>query len=423
MGLYGLAGKCGYWGITNLVVLFVWLTLISSCRSQDEGVGLHRQIAFREGTTDKPFQPLEPALAKQLASYSAIERLSDLFEIERCLKLDTEEAMVGLVSDIEGIDGHWFLLDLQGSVYHYSPQGEYLGLVGGKGEGPGEHLQARSIARWGKRLVVADTFTSKYLVYDLNGRHLRTYDTRDGAIVTRNLIPSGDRFYLMEFNSWTIEVPYHVALDVSSENWRVLWGFGRRFHLAVSARQRRDIPNMGMTSYALVGDRIWSGSPYITNLEVFDLEGRFVAELATGVEGLKPEDYQGVKTAAEFETLRREKYYNLALWYLDPLVIAHFGRYPRGYAATVYDREGHILTANLPVGHGFFSPVAHNVGDRIAAAIFAGDLDPEKLKRDLGNRALTAILEAGYDPDSDEEALFLIISGLKRTGLDQKISQ
>jgi hypothetical protein len=82
------------------------------------------------------------------------------------------------IVDATILHGQVLAVDLNlAEVRAYSLSGEYLGLVGGRGQGPGEFLRPASIQRTGDSLRVYDILQKRSVIIDPDGRAVRTRKT------------------------------------------------------------------------------------------------------------------------------------------------------------------------------------------------------------------------------------------------------
>jgi len=116
---------------------------------------------------------------------------------------------------VDSLGGVW-VSDSYERVRHYGPEGEYLGYVGGKGQGPGEAADGYADVWVGRGTVLAATYDGRLQLFSGDGTFLGHRTMRAGP--GRYLIPlgpSGD-----QWNLYRSEIPLSEA-ELVGETWTV----------------------------------------------------------------------------------------------------------------------------------------------------------------------------------------------------------
>jgi hypothetical protein len=227
------------------------------------------------------------------------------------------------------------------------------------------------------------------------------------------LVFDDTNLYLLGFPSMKKSVPSHILMKLDRDEPRLIGGFGKRIEMnVIKTGTKPRLPTQHWSAKAVIGKRLWLGSPFQTLLDVYDLNGRFVETLKTGVEGMRHEDFDGISGRKDYLELCSRAFQNRSIWRLGPLVIAYFAKNPGTFSATVYDAEGSILSANLPPGHVYASPAAKVIDNEIVLQWLLDRENAAYLPERMGDVGFQKLLETGFESPSDEEALFLIVSRL-----------
>ncbi len=345
---------------------------------------------------------------------SQAKTLTDVFKLERVIKLeDAEIAHLGLVIDIQRINDRWFLLDeILGQVVCYDSEGRFMWPVGEPGQGPGGYGRPTSLSAWGDKLLVVDGERAEYLVFNVEGEFLKSYNSRSAHISASKTIFNGDRAYLMGFSALTENTPYHAIMQIQEGKLTSLTGFGNRPSYAVSRKPTANAPILpALQSFALVGDRLWMGEPLGSTIDVYDLEGRFVDNLKTGVVGLQMD--HSTTGDNDINSLLNECYINFKLVPVANYVIAFFiGKTVP--IATIFTAEGMLLVSSIEAPSPLCSVFSESSGDGLVTVLDSNTLRPDNVQGYVDDSDLKLLFEAGLDPDSKEEAFFLFESMPRR---------
>jgi len=120
------------------------------------------------------------------------------------IDMENEEDSLKMISRPISFDfdkeGNMYLLDYQKCTVHkYNNQFEHISVFGGKGQGPGEFVQARKLLVVGDTLLVTDTRQWKINKLDLNGKFIvdKKYSDFEKALVDLAKFGSGyiNKFY------------------------------------------------------------------------------------------------------------------------------------------------------------------------------------------------------------------------------------
>lgn len=389
---------------------FVFL-LIGCNNGKDAEQKNFHNFPFNTEKSSEVFPGTETFDQSQQASFSKVTKLNELMPTDSLIKLEvTDESIIGSIYDVALIKDNWFVLDMiQRKVLKFSKDGQFLQSIGRLGTGPGEYEQPGSIERcYQDNLAVYDSSKGKILVYDLNGNHLYTTTLQGDqlSIHPRSSFvwDTSDRLYLLGIPSANPKAPWHVLVNPQSHEaqFDVITGFGKR----VEPYRNTNLAPWGFSSFAVVGDKIWTGSPYSNHLEVFDFEGRFVGKAGRNGSPNAPtlNDHK-VKNINQVRALRREKDFNMKMCTVGPVVLSFLSRY-----VDVYDHHGNLLTQPLKAGKISFPLTSYTENDEhymVTPLFILDDINEYSAKeRELMPRA-------GFDPKNlTEENMGLRISRL-----------
>lgn len=102
--------------------------------------------------------------------YMNISEIADTVEY---LELKTpKDIIISRIGDIILVDDYWIIRSLAG-ICKFTKEGQFVKMIGRKGQGPGEYLQIRGVDYdpEKKEILVADA--QKILFYDLDGNYIR----------------------------------------------------------------------------------------------------------------------------------------------------------------------------------------------------------------------------------------------------------
>lgn len=346
--------------------------------------------------------------------------LSDAIPVQKFIKLEaTDESFLREVSEVIFVDGHWTILDrMENQVYLFAEDGTYVRKIGRYGEGPGEYISARYIAKvWGELIGVVDAMRGRVLLFETSGELIRETarigdDSVAGKfpIISPIIWPTPERLYLSEFGI-APGAPQHVALDYTTEEGAVLYGFGQRCEPRETWALKFQVPRTHFITFFELDNRIWSPNPHGSHIEVFDQKGHLLGKLShPHPNNITYKTYKDVKpTYDDLVNLHQTKFSNREVYPFGDLVIQWLNHY-KHHLINVYDRNGALLAGNL-------KPRSLDIGMRGSTGQhLIGTLQPpEKLEwfqKMLTDREYLLIQDAGFDPNKfDENDSYLILWG------------
>jgi len=339
--------------------------------------------------------------------WDGISDSKDVLKFRKIVKLQlTNESVIGRISDVERVDGNWYVLDdSRRIVLSFSAEGAFLGMIGARGQGPGEYEWPGLLSRWGEDLVIIDQRRSQLLLFHHDGQFHKSFSTANLRITLRaDIVIFNERLFVADFAARNVRTPWHVILDVSQPEWRTLWGFGHRFAYPI---EHPDIRPFTFTAFSRVGDRIWTGSPYSSEVEVYDLDGHLLGNLEPGLDGLKEEDLIG-KSQMDFNLAMSAKPTNYEILSLDPFVLVFF----RTGRMSVFENKGHLVKANLKVNAlQYIVPKA--IDGTLVTVVDFGFQDMGYLENALSDADWELLLQSGFNPDDREnDNPYLVVSTL-----------
>jgi hypothetical protein len=394
------------------------IVLLAACRQPDP-TKMHAQVKMQRDPSPQTLEKRD--IPARHAWLKDIKTLSQMFRVVGSLRLEPDQSAVpGHVIDLVRVADDWFLLDIRGEmIFHYDGDGNFLGPVGQQGQGPGEFARATALYRWRDKLLVVDSGRAQYLVYELDGTFVRSISSGGLWINSRRLITTPGRFYILGFFTASPGAPYHAILSLEGRELSLVTGFGERHPAAVTPVKRdpRDLMFKDLSSLAHVNGRIWVGSPYGADIEIFDEEGRLVERLQPGVDGISRQEMDGVRTESDYAELLTDNYDHSGMAFLDPWVIAYFTKNRRHHIAQLFDSEG-TLVNSLNVEKSVFGIRAKSVDGLLVYNIRAGDFSSETLIEKVGAEGYQLLIDAGFKPEEEDDAVYLLLSQVQTSPPD-----
>ncbi len=100
-------------------------------------------------------------------------KISEIADTVEYLELKTpKDIIVTRISDVLKVDNYWIVRSLAG-ICLFTEEGEFVRLIGRKGQGPGEYLGIRGIDYDPKRKEILVADAQRILFYDLEGNYIR----------------------------------------------------------------------------------------------------------------------------------------------------------------------------------------------------------------------------------------------------------
>ncbi|MDJ0840428.1 MAG: 6-bladed beta-propeller [Acidobacteriota bacterium] len=365
-------------------------------------------IPVKQEKADRAFPEKPVDLKASLASVVRTGDLSQILSIREVIPLETnDDGIIGEVWDLLLLDNTWFVTDKRlNQVLQFSREGRFLRRIGRKGQGPGEYEMPWYLTEWDGRLVVADVGKGAMHIYETDGKFVKSMSTwAVGINIQGPLFFHANRLFLSDFGAPAPSTPSHVVFDAAGRKPKILYGFGERFALA-ERLAKTGVPRMPMTAFTRVGDTVWTASPYDCSPKVYDLEGRYLAGLPAGVDGVTYDDFEGVNTNDEFRKVI-QKPFSHRIIHLSPLVMVHYWASPS--RMSLFDTHGNLLRKHLEVPFAMrFTRKA--AGDVMVSPITLAYFDKDELPKRLSESEYRAALDAGLKPgqhNGDNPYLFL----------------
>lgn len=277
----------------------------------------------------------------QIHVFSA-KRTSELVKLVQIIPLqETSKSILGSVRSLAVLSDRYLLIDIhRDAVYQFGKDGRFLGFFAGKGEGPGEFSIAESLQKDHLgRIWLQDGGAARFNVYDQHGKPL--FST---PVIPRAL-NIGTHFILGEalwYQTWPdqegsgtwVKVDFResenrfepLALTKFSQYWGPL-----------------DKPIAGYLPGAKVGRTIWLGSPYASQIRIYNLDGVLMGVLDAPVprrltvDMLREGDF---KTERDFELFRQTHTRTLSIF--SDSGVVWINQLP--YTCQIYDESGALLS-------------------------------------------------------------------------------
>ena len=360
-----------------------------------------------------------PISSELLRRIDAAESIAQVFQPIRIIPLElTQSTALDQVRKAIFLDDAWLILSNDGEVFRFSDQGSFISKVGAKGRGPGEYEDASQIRMTpGGKLAVLDLRMGVVLLFEPNGDFLRKIDFRFEV----GRINPGDDFIWTEKSLFLAQPgmlgappPYGILKFVDGK-MRPSHGFGKHVIPFHETPMRTRVNPFVHKGFELVDGRIWAATPYDIDIQVFDLQGRWLAELPKQIpNALHREDFEGFDVKARdagkaYRSLMRQRR-NSGLVVCDRFVLAGLTAGGTGKRTWyLYDDQGNLLKADL----------ANTLPFRLLVGSLDGQLvgshGPEYIDYFFPrmSRATQELYHAsGYQPEKPHDNPILVIGSL-----------
>ena len=361
-----------------------------------------------------PVVPLPPLIGQ----VKKTKMLNEIISPNRVIVLElTEQSLIGEVTDLLFYEDEFYILDkLTCHIFVFDNDGKYRRRFGGRGYGPGEfeHPVKLRICYDGQ-IGVCDMLHDSIYQFNLEGNLVRQINLGLGnerILPGFNFIwPSEDCLVLTGFPSDTPTAPWHAVLDGRREDLPVRFAFGER-HASLEKAHAQGMPMKPVYAFEPIGNLWWIGSPFTTEVQVFDQGGRFVANLGRGLPRnheylIHPDDHEDINqngNRKKYDALLR-KAGNERISRLGDLVLVKMGP-----IYDIYDINGNLLKFNLPYDQ---CRVDYSFGNR--AVMVSPPLDDTSIIKDPELRAM--VDQAGI---TENDNPFLVVFHLVEPLVSQK---
>lgn len=188
----------------NILFLLLALTLGACGESNPEKSGMER-VVLGEIASDPQREPLS---------------LSDLgVKVEMIPLATSDSCLLGRIEQI--LDGEDLYIVADRQIYKFSKSGVYMGKIGQKGQGPAEYIKPEQILLdcANQVVYVLDYIGRKTMLFDMDGRFLRSYPLPDDYSLNRMALINGILHYTSYSNSL---FPDLLAYDPTAERYDTL---------------------------------------------------------------------------------------------------------------------------------------------------------------------------------------------------------
>ena len=361
-------------------------------------------------------RPLPPELNRRI---QAAERIEQIFKPVRIIPLEfTQSTALDKVKRAIFWGNAWVILSNDGEVFRFSTEGAFMSRIGAKGKGPGEYGNAFQIrVTPDGKLAVLDVFMGRILIYQPDGHYLRNIDFRleVGRINPGfDFIWTKDSLFLASPRTAGVVLPYGI-LNFVNGTMQPSHGFGEHvipFHEAPRGSRVNPYAHNG---FEMVGGRIWATMPYDIDIQVYDSEGRWLAELPKRIaNALHREDFEDFDVRSRgagklFKSMMRQRR-NSGLVVCGRFVLSGLTAGNTGMRTWyLYDDHGNLLKAELANDLPFHFLVGSLNGQLV------GSHGPEYMDYFFPrmSRATQTLYKAsGYDPKNPHDNPVLVLGSL-----------
>ena len=402
---------------------FIALVLLILCESVSafQGQGWASNVFKPDPGKSTGLFPLTPlSIAPELRHrIDSAEVIEDVFKPIRMIPLEfTQSTALDLVRRAIFWNDSWIVLSNDGEVFRFSDDGTFISQIGAKGQGPGEYGEAIQIRITPDgKLAVLDLRMAVILIYEAYGNFLNKINFR---LEAGRINPGSDfiwteRSLFLASPTTAENAPPYGILKWVDGRLEPSYGFGDHVVPFHETPMRTRVNPFVHKGFEMADDRIWAAMPYDIDIQVYDQEGRWLAELPKRLaDGLHREDFEdfNVKAAgagkAYIAMMRQRR--NNGLVVCGRFVLAGLTPGQTGERSWyLYDDQGNLLKealANKP-------PFRFLVGSRESHLV--GSHGPEYIDYffPLMSQATQELYRAsGYDPEKPHDNPVLVIGSL-----------
>ncbi|RLE16358.1 MAG: hypothetical protein DRJ14_08675 [Acidobacteria bacterium] len=295
---------------------------------------------------------LESALSEEdKQAIGKSHNVFDLFDLVGIVKLETTlDDFIVYARNAFILGEYIFILDnVQNKIYRFRQDGSFAGTIGKTGQGPGEFQRPHLLKKvFDNYLGVYCAGTGKILIYDQDGQFIMEYNPQKYAknrILGFNFIwERKDRLIRNGFRLFKGKEPSvaNVMLNPMDKN-RIIGGFGMRQTLPGNLCFKVEPSTFAFNQ---IGDTIWYGLPFSTDVELFSADGKFIKRIKNrGQDRLQPSDFHGIQST---KSLRYRELYNkkrkcFGIFSSQNMVCVEIG----GGNFDVYSKAGELLCKDV----------------------------------------------------------------------------
>ncbi len=305
----------------------VMLSLFMGCGEQSTS-----SSSPSSSSSSSPSTSSSPAAPQSGASEATA--LEGAFRTVSTVQLETTpECAIGSITDVEiDVHGNFIIADgwKAGLVYCFAPDGRFLGMVGGRGQGPGEYATPVSLAVGpGGEIAVCDYLQNRLIIYDKDRRYQRT-------------VRGNPRFqYFIHIGEDGAIYAYSGSVDPRKTGvFDTIHKYDDSGREALSFGPiQTEVLDRGFSlvadGMAIGGDGfIYEKNPLFSQIRKFDPSGALVRSFVNPDKGKRTEDIAS-----------HDGYYGL--FYLRKgFLVAQSGK-----TVDLFDNEGRFLKGDLPLRH------------------------------------------------------------------------
>lgn len=402
----------------NHVVIFLLVLFTLGCSENNTEPKLVSHPPSNEDQDPFPTNIVAPVSAK----FQNSDHFLDIFSISKFVKLkDIDGSFIQYLEDVLWVDNHWVVLDSMGKqVLLFDESGKFVRKIGAQGSGPGEYQQPFSIFETSSNGIAVSS-RERLTIFEIDGT---VRETLNGVKDTDGLLISGSFAWpkpnvIMMFdinvrdtdsNAWN-----HVILQrKDGESFEVLTKFGKRF----SGLKNRTgtFPEWFWRAFAIIDKNIWMGSPYHSNIEVFNMDGSLIQKMAMGhPKGLQYEDFRGVNFSSKVEISKKiyHKFRNLKITSLaDKLVLTSYDSFSpiQGRLFNLYAADGKLIKKGI-AHHPLRKLWVSGANNYSIYGVARADFDDKALlNRFFHKEEVDALMKAGWRLNSTSQNYVWIAS-------------
>ena len=206
------------------------------------------------------------ASARDLPDWREMDKALDAFEYKRAVPLtsDHPDAMIGQIQQIAMVGDELWVVDMvvAKAVMRFDQRGRFLGLLGGRGLGPGEYRSPFRVAVGpGGRVYLHDFATAALSVYEPDLHFQRQIPVFQGSrwYFPSGILARGDRLFVPCFSD--------VAADT---NLLEIDESGAVIASARDCAEPLKKHHVWMTPVTLIGNAVWLAAQMKPEIFIFD---------------------------------------------------------------------------------------------------------------------------------------------------------
>lgn len=259
--------------MNQITTLLACLLLLSCSGGGDAPRAASAETAVQAQPEQAVLPQLRPADSALREKLKTVKSFGDLFAVELVVELGPGFALSDFSQGFVHPDGFLVLLDSNpAQIVVFDLNGRVVRTIGRVGEGPGEFATPHQISLGFDNTIIINDQLARVHAFRLDGTHLLSTGFALGVNQFFSgvaLMPASDRIVVSGIHSRSHEGPLHTVVAWEDGKARVLHRFGRRL---LSSEVNRWVHN----HFQLIDGRIWYHSPLRSHFEIYATDGAWL---------------------------------------------------------------------------------------------------------------------------------------------------